>query len=123
MLRTLLITTALLTASSASFAHDNDDYGRVVSVEPRFVISFGNSRPDGFRVVYDAGGNRYRTHAAYYPGPVVVSPQYRIRHVHYYRDDERRHDDRREYGRGWDDHRGGWGDDGERRGYRHHDDD
>jgi hypothetical protein len=109
MLRTLLIATALLTASSASFAHDRDDgYGRVVSVEPRFVISFGTRQPDGFRVLYESGGTRYWTHTSYYPGPaIMLPPPYRVQPVYY----------PREYRRGWHDR--GWHDwRDERRGYR-----
>ena len=120
MLRTLLIATALLTASSASFAHGGDyGYGRVVSVEPRFVISFGTSRPDGFRVLYESGGDRYWTHTSYYPGPrIVLPPPYRVERV-YYRDYGRDWDDR-----GWHRHRGGWdGWRGRHWEHRRHDDD
>lgn len=87
MLRTLLIATALLTASSASFAHGGSyGYGRVVSVEPNFVISFGTYRPDGFRVLYESGGSRYWTRTSYYPGStIVLPPPYRVERV-YYRD-------------------------------------
>jgi hypothetical protein len=75
MLRTLLIAAALLTASSASFAHGGSyGYGRVVSVEPNFVISFGTHRPDGFRVLYESGGSRYWTRTSYYPGPPSCCP-------------------------------------------------
>lgn len=112
MLRTLLIATALLTASSASFAHGGDyGYGRVVSVEPHFVISFGTRQPDGFRVLYESGGYRYSTHTSYYPGPtIVLPPPYRVERA-YYRDDRRDWD-----GRGWNHRRGGR--DGWRDGYR-----
>ena len=124
MLRKLLLATALLTASGASFAHDGDyGYGRVVSVEPRFVVSFGTREPDGFRVLYESGGDRYWTYTSYYPGPrIVLPPPYRVERV-YYRDYGR---DRGE--RGWNHRRGGW--DGwrderreHRRERRHHDDD
>ena len=123
MLRKLLLATALLAASGASFAHDGDyGYGRVVSVEPHFVISFGTRERDGFRVLYESGGARYWTTTSYYPGPtIVLPPPYRVERVYY-----------RDYGRGWDDRgwgrRGGWG--GwrherweHRREHRHHDDD
>lgn len=122
MLRTLLIATVLLTASSASFAHDRDDgYGRVISVEPHFVISFGTHQPDGFRVLYESGGTRYWTHTSYYPGPTIVLPQpYRVQPVYYYRDD------RRDWGeRGWHhrrDDRDEWRDEHWEH-QRHHDDD
>ncbi len=117
MLRTLLIATALLTASGTAFAHG--DYGRVVSVEPHFAISFGSRHHDGFRVLYESGGSRYWTHTPYHPGHVIVlPPQHRVRHVHHHRD---------YYGHGWDgrrdwddrdDHRDGWR--GERREHRRH---
>lgn len=102
MLRKLLIATALLTASGAALAHG--DYGRVVSVEPHFALSFGTRHHDGFRVLYESGGARYWTHTAYHPGRVIVLPErHRVRHVHHY--------DHRDYGyrddwRGHDDHRG-----------------
>jgi hypothetical protein len=122
MLRTLLIAGVLLTASSTSFAHDGGHgYGRVVSVEPRFVISFGTHRPDGFRVLYESGGYRYWTHTSHYPGPrIVLPPSYRIERV-YYRDYERDRD-----GRGWNHRRGdrdGWRDERRehRREHRRHD--
>lgn len=125
MLRTLLIATVLLTASSISFAHGGDDgYGRVVSVEPHFIISFGTRERDGFRVLYESGGHRYWTQTSYYPGPTIVLPRpYRVQPVYYSRD----------YGRGWDDHgwnhrrgdRDDWRDERRehRREHRHHDDD
>ena len=123
-LRTLLIASTLLTASGASFAHGGDyGYGRVVSVEPHFVISFGTRERDGFRVLYESGGSRYWTTTSYYPGPtIVLPPPYRVERVYY-----------RDYGRGWDDHgwggRRGWRDDWRderrehRRERRYHDDD
>ncbi|MGE5318780.1 MAG: hypothetical protein ACM3KD_01235 [Hyphomicrobiaceae bacterium] len=123
MLRTLLIATALLTASGASFAHGGDyGYGRVVAVEPHFVISFGTRQPDGFRVLYESGGDRYWTHRSYYPGPaIMLPPPYRVERV-YYRDYGRDWDDR-----GWNHRRGerdGWRDGGwEHRRVRHHYDD
>ena len=121
MLRKLLLATALLTVSGASFAHGGDyGYGRVVSVEPRFVVSFGTRERDGFRVLYESGGARYWTTTSYYPGPtIVLPPPYRVERVYY-----------RDYGDdwGWGHRRGGW--DGwrherreHRREHRHHDDD
>lgn len=105
-LRTLLIASALLTASGASFAHGGDyGYGRVVSVEPNFVISFGTRERDGFRVLYESGGYRYWTNTPYYPGrTIVLPPPYRVERV-YYRDYGRDWDDR-----GWGGRRGRWGD-------------
>lgn len=115
MLRTLLIATALLTASGAALAHGDDGYGygRVITVEPRVSIAFGTGYHDGFRVLYESGGSRYWTYTPYRPVDYIVLPaQHRVRHVHRYRD----------YGYGWDDRRGrdgyrdGWR--GDRREYR-----
>lgn len=95
LLRTLLITTALLTGTGSALAHGS--YGRVISVEPHVVISFGTGRHDGFRVLYETGGQHYWTHSPYYPGRVIMlPPRHRIQHIHHhhYRD-----------GRGWDDRR------------------
>ena len=115
MLRTLLIASALLTASGTAIARDDYGHGRVVSVEPHFVLSFGTRHHDGFRVLYESGGSRYWTHTPYRPShTILLPPRHRVQHVHHYRD----------YGRGWDDRRG-WKDrhDG-RRDYRreHHSD-
>lgn len=115
MLRTLLLASALLAASGASFAHDGDyGYGRVVRVEPSVSISFGTGYHDGFRVLYESGGSRYWTYTPYHPGHIIVlPPQHRVKHVYHHRD----------YGRGWDD-RHDWDDRREhRRKHRHHDDD
>jgi hypothetical protein len=124
MLRTFLLATAMLAASGTALAHGDNGYGRVVSVEPHFVISFGTRQPDGFRVLYESGGNRYWTHTSYYPGPSIVLPTvYRAQPVYYSRDHRRDWDER-----GWGhrrDDRDGWR--GvrrqHRREYRHHDDD
>jgi len=117
MLRTLLLATALVTASGTALAHSDYGYGRVVSVEPHFSISFGTRHHDGFRVLYESGGTRYWTHTPHHPGHVIVLPrhQYRVKHVHHYRD----------YGHGWDDRRDGWRDDrrehrSDRRDHRRH---
>jgi hypothetical protein len=106
MLRTLMIATALLTASGTALAHGDSGYGRVVSVEPHFVISFGTPYPDGFRVLYETGGARYWTTTPYRPGPtILLPPRYRVQNVYHHREyrrddwrDDRRHDWR-------DDHR------------------
>ncbi|WP_324779354.1 hypothetical protein [Thiobacillus sedimenti] len=117
MLRKLLTAAALLVASGASFAHGGDyGYGRVISVEPSFTISFGTRAPDGFRVLYESGGYRYWTHTPYYPGRTIVVPApYPVERVYY-----------GGYRRDWDDRR--WDDRGWRRErwehrHRHHDDD
>lgn len=115
MLRTLLIATALLTASGMALAHGDYGYGRVVRVEPSISVSFGTGYHDGFRVLYESGGTRYWTHTPYHPGHVIVVPHHRhhVKHVHHYRD----------YGRGWDD-RHDWREDRRehrRKHHRHHD--
>lgn len=102
MLRTLLIATTLLAASGTAIARSDYGHGRVVSVEPHFVLSFGTRQHDGFRVLYESGGSRYWTHTPHHPGRVIVLPPlHRVTHVRHYRDYGYR-----EYGRGWDDRRG-----------------
>ncbi len=130
MLRTLLIASTLLAASGTAIARSDYGHGRVVSVEPHFVLSFGTRHHDGFRVLYESGGARYWTHTPYHPGHVIVlPPPHRVTHVRHYRDYGYR-----DYGRGWDDRRGwndrdnrhdGWRDDrrehrGDRRDHRRH---
>lgn len=123
MLRTLLIATALLTTSGAALARDDHGYGRVVSVEPHFVISFGTRHHDGFRVLYESGGHHYWTHSAYRPHhTIVLPPRHQVRHVHHYRDHRRDWDDRRD----WNDRRDYRRDDrhdrrDDRRDHRRHD--
>jgi hypothetical protein len=109
MLRTLLIATGLLITSGTALAHSDYGYGRVVTVEPHFVISFGTRHHDGFRVLVESGGTRYWTHTPYHPGHVIVlpPPRHREMHVHHPRD----------YRRGWND-RHDWRDD--RRDHREH---
>ena len=113
MLRTLLIASALLTACGTALAHSDYGYGRVVAVEPHFVISFGTRHHDGFRVLYESDGYRYWTNTSYYPGPtIVLPPPYRVERV-FYRDYGRGRDER-----GWSDRRGGWRDE-HREHHRH----
>ncbi|MCD6705518.1 MAG: hypothetical protein LT080_03560 [Thiobacillus sp.] len=100
MLRALLIATTLA-ASGAAIAHSDYGHGRVVSVEPHFVLSFGARHHDGFRVLYESGGARYWTHSPYHPGHVIVPPPHRVTHVRHYREYGYR-----EYDHGWDDRRG-----------------
>ncbi len=99
MLRTLLLTGALLTASGTALAHGGAPvYGRVIQVQPSVSVSFGTGRYDGFRVLYERGGNRYWTHAMYRPGPTILVPQYvPVTYAPRYAPD---------HGRGWNDHRG-----------------
>lgn len=102
MLRTLLIATTLLAASGTAIARSDYGHGRVVSVEPHFVLSFGTRHHDGFRVLYESGGTRYWTHSPYHPGHVIVlPPPHRVTHVRHYREYGYR-----DYDRGWDDRRG-----------------
>lgn len=107
MLRNLLLASALLTGSGTALAHSDDGYGRVVTVEPHFVISFGTRHHDGFSVLYESGGHRYSTYTRYRPGRTIVLPaHHRIQYGHAYRDDRdgrsfrrdrnARHQDRRE---------------------------
>lgn len=118
MLRTLLIAATLLSASGAAMAHGSD-YGRVVSVEPHFSISFGTRHHDGFRVLYESGGDRYWTYTPYRPShTIVLPPRHQTRHVYHYRD----------YGHSWDKrhkrnkYRDDWDDDSrdKRRDHRRH---
>lgn len=112
MLRTLMIATALLATSGTALAHGGHTYGRVVSVEPHFSISFGSGHYDGFRVVYESGGHRYWTHSRYHPGHMVVLPSSH-RHVKYVSHSHAH--------RGWD-NRHGWSgprDRGDRHDWRH----
>jgi hypothetical protein len=83
MIRKLFVAAAMLLAASASaLAHGNYGYGRVVTVEPHFAISFGTRDHDLFSVLYESGGSRYWTHAPYHRGPVIVQPpHHRLRHV------------------------------------------
>jgi len=124
MLRTLLIATALLASSGAALARDGHDYGRVISVEPSFSISFGTRHHDGFRVLYESGGHHYWAHTPHHPGPrfvlpphYVVQPGYIVQPGYGYRDQgwnrhERHH---------WSGHRENWRDDrrDDRRDRRH----
>jgi hypothetical protein len=114
MLRTLLIAAALLSTSGAALARDGHDYGRVVSVEPHFSISFGTRHHDGFRVVYESGGEHYSTYTPYRPSHAIVLPP--VHQAHYvYRT--------RDYGHDWNKrhqrHRGDW-DDNRRENSRGH---
>lgn len=91
MLRTLLLATALLATTGAAYAHDDHGYGRVISTEPYVSVSIGGRHLDGFRVLYESGGNHYWTHSTYRPGPVILLPQHEhhVRHIVHYRDDDR----------------------------------
>ena len=87
MLRTLLIATALLTTSGAALARDGDDYGRVISVEPSFSVSFGPRHHDGFREQYESDGQHYWGHSSHHPGQYfVLPPQHYVQSNYVYRD-------------------------------------
>lgn len=117
MLRTALLTAALIVAAGNANAH-GDDFIRanVISVVPQLSLSFGSLRQDGFRVEYESGGYRYSTFSDRYPGRVILVPQPLVVPVVprvYWRDDDRRdwhkhdHWDERRHWRG-DEHRHGW---------------
>lgn len=118
MLRKSLIAIALLAASTGVMAgHSDHIYGRVVSVEPHFVLSIGGGgHHDGFRILYEVGGRHYWTHSHHRPGHVIWVPR-SVGHVVHHHKHHKRH--------GWDDRRDGRGpwehhdDRGDRRG--HHD--
>jgi hypothetical protein len=120
MLRKLIIAASLLAASGSALAYDDFRHGRVISVEPSFSISFGSRHHDGYRILYESGGQRYWHHSHSYPRHTYIVPSHSVHYGygHYqhgwkhHRDDdryERRHDRRH------DRH--------ERRHHRHHDDD
>jgi hypothetical protein len=111
MLRKSLIAVALLAASTGVMAgHGDFVYGRVVTVEPNFVISFSSGRhQDGFRILYESGGQRYWTYSHYHPGHVIWVP----RPVGYYHYPKHHHEYR--YQHEWKDRRGDWGGHHERR--------
>lgn len=103
MLRTMFVALSMLAASTGALAgHDDRVYGRVVSVEPSFVISLGGGRHhDGFRIRYEFGGHHYWTHSHHHPGHYIWVPRpygYIVHHPHHHYDDWRgRWDDRRRY--------------------------
>lgn len=121
MLRKMLIAVALLAASTGVMANDDYVYGRVVTVEPHFSISFGSGRHhDGFRIMYEVGGRHYWTHSHRHPGHVIWVPRPAVHHVHHHKYkhhyrhgwNDRRHDRRHDrWDDRWDDHRDGWRDD------------
>lgn len=111
MLRKTLTAAALLIASTSALANDGYVYGRVITVEPSFSISFGGGRHnDGYRVLYETGGEHYWTHShirprevIYVPRPVYVQP---VNYSSYSHGDDWRHHG----GHGRKDHRSGWRD-------------
>ena len=102
MLRILLISASLLAASTGALAsHDDRVYGRVVSVEPHFTISFGGgSHHDGFRIRYEIGGHHYWTHSHHHPGHFIWVPRPVGHVIHHHRHHNDWHDyrhDRRDW--------------------------
>lgn len=106
MLRKSLFAVALLAASAGAMAHDDYVYGRVVTVEPHFSISFGSGGyHDGFRILYDVGGRHYWTHSRHHPGHTIWVPRPASHHVHHHKHRHERHYRYERDGR-WDDRRG-----------------
>ncbi len=108
MLRKSLIAVALLAASSGAMADDDYVYGRVVTVEPSFSISFGSgSHHDGYRVMYEVGGRHYWTHSHDHPGEVIWVQRPPGHYVHHHKHHYKGHHGhgKRHHGRGhdWDD--------------------
>ncbi len=76
MLRKILMSATLLFASSGAWANDGYVYGRVINVEPSINISIGGHRhQNGYRVLYETGGERYWTHSDYRPHDVIYVPR------------------------------------------------
>ena len=132
MLRKILMSATLLLASSGAWANDGYVYGRVINVEPSINISIGGHRhQNGYRVLYETGGERYWTHSDYRPRDVIYVPRpVYVQPVqnYYYQGDNGHHGGRGDY-RGDNGHHRGWGDYREDRhewrgnDRRHHDDD
>lgn len=110
MLRKTLIAAALLAASAGAMAHDGYVYGRVVTVEPNFVISFGSGGYNGYRILYEVGGRHYWTHRHYHPGHTIWVPRPVVHHVYHHKHHywHQGHDWKGPKN-GWRDHRGHWG--------------
>jgi hypothetical protein len=120
LLHKILGAAALLAASTGVMAGGDYVYGRVITAEPHFSISFGSGRHhDGFRILYEVGGQHYWTHSPYHPGHVIWVPRPVGHYIHHHKHHHKHHrhdwDDRRD---GWRDGRGEWG---EREHYRYRD--
>jgi hypothetical protein len=97
MLRTLVLAAGLLAASGPTLAYDDPGYrhGRVISVEPHVVISFGNRHHDGTRILYESGSHPVWTSNSHYrPTPVIILPPRYVKtvHLHRHHDWDDRHD-------------------------------
>lgn len=108
MLRKTLVATVLLAASTGAMA-DDYVYGRVVKVEPNFVISFSSGGYNGYRILYEVGGRHYWTHSHRHPGHVIWVPRPVVYHV-YHHNHHHKHDYRHDWKHndwkhnGWRDH-------------------
>lgn len=128
MLRKILLSAALIAASTGAFARGGDYWG----VDPQISVSVGSLWHDGFNINFATGGHYYAPRPYYRSAPVIVVPPPRIVHVHRHEyrnkhwDDRGRRGwkdhDRRDDRRGWDDHRGRGDDRGSGRGGRRDDD-
>lgn len=109
LLPKILGTFALLAASTGALAGGDHVYGRVVSVEPHFSISFGSGGYDGYRILYEVGGHHYWIHSQDRPGHMIWVPRPVAHHVchHQHRHHHRHGWDDRHPGR-WDDRQDGW---------------
>lgn len=126
MLRKSLIAIALLAASASGSVladHREHVYGRVVSVEPHFSISFGSGHHDGFRILYEVGGRHYWTHSRHHPGHVIWVPRPLGHHVDHHKHHNKHHyrHERRERHDGWRDGRDTWDRHDHDGQHRHHD--
>ena len=107
MLRKTLIAASLLIASGSVLANDNYVHGRVITVQPSISVSVGGGHHDnGFRVLYESGGQRYWTHSDYYPRDVIYVPRPVEVQPVYYSDRSYRRDEG--YRHGWRDEHHGW---------------
>lgn len=112
LMKTALLTAALLAASQSAIAHGGGHRGRVIDFEPSLSIAVGSLYRDGFRIVYDLGGRQHLAPVEYAPAPYVVVPP--VRQVVHVIHDDRRHGGHRQ-GRHWRDE---WRNDSRDRGHR-----
>ncbi|MEW6131718.1 MAG: hypothetical protein AB1591_00940 [Pseudomonadota bacterium] len=106
MLRKSLIASVLLAASGSIMAHGDYVYGRVVTVEPNYYISFGSGGYYGYRVLYESDGRHYWTHSHRHPGHVIWVPRPVVHHIHHHE-----HHHRHDHHHDWKHGKGVWRDD------------
>lgn len=100
MLRKTMISALFLIASGSAMAGDDGRvYGRAVSVEPSFSLSFSSGHPYHYREPHYSGHrygyDHYRPYeTVYVPRPVVKH----VYHNNYYRVEDGRH---HKHHRGW----------------------